>query len=125
MVVEVSVADGLVIVAAYGDGSARYFHQSGAGVVWEHPDDSLQPQIEALLQAGQGVAQIIGPWDGPVPLPPPKTGEARITMLTPSGRHFGQAPYEALANDAVGGPPVAAGYALMMALIAKTEGQPA
>lgn len=123
VVVEVAVADGLVVVAAYADGSARYVHQSGGGVFWDKPDDSLQPQIDALLEAGQGVAQIIGPWDGPVPLPAPDTGEARLTMLTPSGRHFGQAQYETLANDAVGGPPMAAAYELMMALIAKTEGQ--
>jgi len=123
VVVEVAVADGLVIVAAYADGTARYVHQSGGGVFWEKPDDSLQEPIDALLTAGQGVAQIIGPWDGPIPLPPPETGEARLTMLTPSGRHFGQAQYETLANDPVGGPPMAAAYELMMALIAKTEGQ--
>lgn len=37
LVVEVSMPQGLDLLAAYGDYSARYYNFSGAGVVWEGP----------------------------------------------------------------------------------------
>jgi hypothetical protein len=40
-------------------------------------------------------------------------------MLTPSGLHFGQAPLNALANDAMAGPIINAALDLMQALIRK------
>ncbi|UOQ72994.1 hypothetical protein [Hymenobacter cellulosilyticus] len=52
VVVEVSLEQGLDLLAAYADGSARYYNYSGAGVVWENPDDSLAPLIRALLGPG-------------------------------------------------------------------------
>ena len=120
VVVEVAVDDGLIVVAGYADGTARYLHQSGGGVVWDRPNDSLEAPINSLLESGQGVAQIIGPWDGPPPEAPP-TGEARITMLTPSGRHFGQGDYGVMAADGIGGPVLAAGFELLQLLVALTE----
>lgn len=102
VVVEVALPEGLDIVAAYADGTARYFNHSGAAVVWEAPDNSLHSQIESVLRAGKVVVDQIGPWEDPRP-PAPPTGQARINMLTPSGLHFGQAPFEALAADQLGG----------------------
>jgi hypothetical protein len=49
----------------------------------------------------------------------------RINFLTPSGLHFGQAPYQQLASDGLGGPVLAAAVRLMQALIGKSpRGQP-
>ncbi|RTQ47116.1 hypothetical protein EJV47_19660 [Hymenobacter gummosus] len=120
VVVEVGLDQGLDLVAAYADGSARYYNFSGAGVVWERPDDSLVAPIQGLLAAGQRVAEQIGPWTEPRPAAPPK-GTVRINMLTPSGLHFGQASFEALWQDALGGPVLVAAQQLMEALIGKSE----
>ena len=120
VVVEVGMNQGLDIVAAYADGSARYYNYSGAGVVWERPDDSLDAPLQALLVAGQRVAAHVGIWEEPRPDAPP-TGSVRISMLTPGGLRFGQAPFDTLWQDALGGPVLAAAQGLMTALIAKSE----
>ncbi len=118
VVVEVALPEGLDIVAAYEDGSARYFNYSGAAVIWEHPDGSLDELVEELLEAGRIVVAQIGPWEDERPGPPPD-GQARISMLTPSGIHFGQAPLEALTGDPMGGRVIGAAVSLMQELICK------
>ncbi len=45
----------------------------------------------------------------------------RLNMLTPSGLHFGEGPFQVLAGDPMGGPIVAAALALMQRLIALSE----
>lgn len=120
VVVEVALEEGLDIVGAYADRSARYFNYSGRAVIWERPDESLDPAIDDLLAAGQSVADAIGPWLDPRP-PAPVTGNVRISMLTPSGIHFGEGPFEALAADELGGPPIAAAARLMAELIDMSE----
>ncbi len=120
VVVEVGLEGGLDLLAAYADHTARYYNFSGAGVVWEHADDSIDAQIDALLACGQTICDRIGPWEGERPGPPP-AGQARINLLTPSGLHFGQGPFELLSRDGLGGPALAAATALMQSLIAKTR----
>jgi hypothetical protein len=120
VVVEVSLKQGLDIVAAYADHSACYFNHSGAGVIWENLDDSLHDEITNLLNAGKNIIHQIGPWESERPGIPPE-GQARVSMLTPSGLHFGQAPFEALANDGMGGPVIQAATNLMQALIQKSQ----
>jgi hypothetical protein len=116
VVVEVGMPKGLDIVAAYRDHRARYFNYSGAGVLWERRDDSLDGLIDELLQAGSVVANMIPPWNQPKP-PEPKKGNVRINLLTPSGIHLGQGPVEALNQDAMGGPILSAAYGLMKRLV--------
>ena len=120
VVVEVGMDQGEDLVAAYADRSARYFNYSGAAVIWEHPDASLDGQVLGLVEAGQVLAGKIGPWNGPRP-PPVQRGEVRVNLLTPSGLHFGQGPFEALAADQLGGPVIHRARLLMEALIQKTE----
>ncbi|WP_210513666.1 hypothetical protein [Hymenobacter terricola] len=116
VVLEVALPQGLDLVAAYADNSARYFNHSGAGVVWDGGHDLAGGPIQALLAAAQPVANAVGPWlEARRPAPP--TGQARINMLTPSGLHFGQAPFETLFQDPMGGPVLARGQDLMQALI--------
>ena len=52
VVVEVGLDEGVDVVAAYADHSARYFNYSGAAIVWDHPNESLDGLIDALLNAG-------------------------------------------------------------------------
>ena len=66
------------------------------------------------------MAALISPWEGVRPDAPP-TGQVRISMLVPSGLHFGQAPFEVLIQDQMGGPVIAAAMQLMQTLIAKSE----
>jgi hypothetical protein len=120
VVVEASWNGGLDIVAAYADLHARYFNFSGAAVIWERPDTTLDVAIQNLLNAAQIVVNKIGPWTDRRPAPPPQ-GQVRINMLTPSGLHFGQAPFQLLASDPLGGPVVAAAMKLMKELMGKTR----
>jgi hypothetical protein len=120
VVVEVGMQDGLDLVAGYTDHHARYYNYSGAGVVWERPDDALDTSIDDLLKSGEVVLQAIGPWKGLRPPAPPK-GMARINLLAASGLHFGQGPLDSLAKDALGGPVIAAAFRLMQALTARTR----
>lgn len=118
VVIEVGMPKGLDLLAAYTDYSARYYNFSGAGVVWEHPDNSLDALIDSLLNASREVVAKIGPWDKERPAPPP-SGQMRLSFLTPSGLHFGQGPISALASDPIGGRVVQAATQLMQALTAK------
>ena len=120
VVVEVPMREGLDMLAAYSDHTARYYNYSGAAVIWEHPDASLDPGIDQLLEASRQVVARIGPWEGARPAPPP-FGSARLSFLTPSGLHFGQGPMNALANDPLGGRVLNLASGLMSALIAKTK----
>jgi hypothetical protein len=120
VVVEIGMPKGLDLVAAYRDHRARYFNYSGAGVLWERRDESLDGLIDELLQAGTVVAQVIGPWTQARP-PEPKNGNARINLLTPSGIHLGNGPVEALNQDPMGGPILSAAFGLMKRLVELTK----
>ena len=45
------VPGGLDTLAAYEDLSARYLNFSGAAVIWDHPDNSLDSETRGLMQA--------------------------------------------------------------------------
>jgi hypothetical protein len=120
VVVEVGLRGGTDFVAAYSDLKARYYNFSGAGVVWNHPDESLNVTIQRLLSAAQKIVSRIGPCLEARP-PVPAEGQIRINMLTPSGVHFGQGPIQVLQADALGGPVVNETIKLMQQLIAKTK----
>jgi hypothetical protein len=120
VVVEVGMPKGLDLLAAYPDHYARYYNFSGAGVIWEHPNSSLDPIIDELIVASSQVVLKIGPWDKERPGPVP-TGLMRLSFLTPSGFHFGQAPINTLAADPLASPVVRIAGQLMQALIAKTK----
>jgi len=118
VVIEVGMPDGLDLLAAYPDHTARYYNYSGSGIVWEHPDASLDSAIDQLLEVSRQVLAKIGPWDKPRPAAPGKD-HVRMSFLTPSGLHFGQGPMDVLSRDPMGGPIIHFGAALMSALIAK------
>jgi hypothetical protein len=120
VVVEVGMDRGLDLVAAYPDHHARYYNFSGAGVVWERPNNSLDKPIDDLLRAASDAVKVIGPWDKERPLAPP-SGQVRINILTPSGLHFGQGPFAALSKDRIGGPVLGLAFQLMQKLIQLTK----
>jgi hypothetical protein len=119
VVVEVGMDRGQDLVAAYPDHHARYYNFSGAGVVWERPNDSFDKPIDDLLNAARAVVKAIGPWNKERP-PAPTSGQARINVLTPSGLHFGEGSYSALSKDRMGGPVLGLAFQLMQQLIKLT-----
>ena len=120
IVVEVPMPNGLDLLAAYPDHTARYYNYSGSAVIWEHADASLDSPIDELLTTAAHIVQKIGPWDRPRP-PAPPAEQARLNFLTPSGLHFGQGPLEALAREPLADRFIKLAVALMQALIAKTK----
>ncbi|MEX2212953.1 MAG: hypothetical protein WD768_02420 [Phycisphaeraceae bacterium] len=121
VVIEVEVNGGVDLLAAYPNRSARYYNHSGKGIIWERPDASLDAAIDAVLSAGQTVLNMIGPWEGPRKGPPGKGG-LRLNMISPSGLHFGEGPFAALAAEPMARPLIDAGTALMQQMIAKDTG---
>jgi hypothetical protein len=119
VIVEVGMDKGVDILVAYADYNARYFNYTGAAIIWERPDSSLDQTIGSLLEAGRTVVQQIGPWENARP-PVPGNGSVRINLLTPSGLHFGQGAFEVLAKDPMGGPVIGLATQLMQELIAKS-----
>lgn len=116
VVLEVPMDQGLDLLAAYPERTARYYNFSGGGVVWERPDDLLDDAIDALLSAGQQVLNAIGPWEGTRP-PPPQMPRVRLNLLSPAGLHFGEGDFNVLAADPLGKPMIDAGTALMQRLV--------
>lgn len=118
IVVEVGMKEGVDLLAAYPDHTARYYNFSGQAIIWEHPDPSLDPAIHALLAAAEPVLQAIAPWPNTRPAAPP-AGQVRINLLTPAGLHFGQGPINVLGSDPFAKPTFDAATALMQQLIAR------
>ena len=116
VIVEVGMDRGLDLLAAYPDHTARYYNFSGRAVVWEHPDDSLDAMIDALLTAGSHVLERINPWPNPR-RPAPPAGVARINLLSPAGLHFGEGPLEMIGAEPLARPTFDAATALMQQLI--------
>lgn len=102
VVVEIGMKDGADMIAAYSDYGARYYNCTGASVVSETAAPALNAPIADILRAGQTATRMISVWKGKR-LPAPIHGQARISILTPSGLHFGESPYEALARNRIGG----------------------
>jgi len=120
VVIEVAHERGLDIVAAYADGSARYFNYSGVAVVWDLQDADIDRLVSELLSIGQSLVDVSEPWDGPRPAAPP-TGMVRINGLTPGGLHFGQGTFQVVSQDGLGGLALRGAFDLMQALIAKVK----
>ena len=124
VVVEVALPGGLDLLAAYADGSARYWNYSGAGVVWDAPDDRMRPRIDQLFAVSRAVVDAIGPWEGPRPAAP--TGDrVRLNFLTPGGLNFGEGPMGTFSRDLLAGPVISSAIELMHLLMAVKPPPPA
>lgn len=103
VIVEVPLQQGLDVLAAFADGSVRYLNQSGKVAIFE---EGGAPKVESLakelIDASQPLVNQIGPWDQ-TRLPPPQQGNVRMTFLVSDGLYFGEGPFEALKQDAMGG----------------------
>lgn len=120
VVIEVGMDEGLDVLAAYEDGTARYINYSGKLIVWETRTVESDPLIRQLFEASTIVLNNIGPWEGPR-RPAPTAGTIRLNFLVSDGLYFGEGPYEVLAQDQLGSPVINAAVKLMGFLIDRTE----
>ncbi|MBP7558174.1 MAG: hypothetical protein KA821_17990 [Chitinophagaceae bacterium] len=122
VVVEVALPEGLDVLAAYTDGTARFLHHTGRVIIWENGTDSRSRSlIDQLFAASASIVAQIGPWNQPR-RPAPAPGMARISFLVADGLYFGEAPINNLFSDPLAAPALQAATALMQFL---TSIQPA
>ena len=121
LVAEVSMDQGLDLLAVYADHSARYYNYTGSGIIWDQPDVEIGAKIDAIIQQGEHIIQFIGPWTAARPAAP-VTGNARINILTSNGLYFGEAGQMVLFKDAMAGKTMYAMLDMMETLINKTNG---
>lgn len=115
VVVEVALDEGLDVVAAYPDGTARYLNHSGKAIVWESPNADTNQLIQNILQHSTTVVNQIGPWEGER-MAPPGAGMVRLNFLVSGQLYFGQGPMNVFFNDPMAGPVLNATLQLMQYL---------
>ena len=115
IVIEVGMEEGLDVLAAYEDGSARYINHSEKIIFLEAPTDKSTKLITDLFTEGRQVVKMIGPWDQKRP-EPPLPGDIRLNFLVADGLYFGQGPFEMLAKDPMGAPVIKCATDLMIFL---------
>jgi hypothetical protein len=120
VVLEVALEKGNDTLAAYGDYGARFSSHSGKLIAWESRDPQIDAHIDQLLNAGKRLAEKVGPWTEPRRAPP-TNGNVRVNLLTPSGLHFCEGPFSALARDPMAGPVITLGAKVMGALIGRAS----
>jgi hypothetical protein len=116
VVIEVPLDGGLDTLAAYVDGSVRYFHHSGK-VEMVEPMNALLPLVKRLAEASAAVVSRIGPWDR-ARLPAPRPGKVRLSFLVSDGLYFGEGDMQVMMRDGMAGPIIAHATELMQAVIA-------
>ena len=116
VIVEVPLRQGLDTLAAYPDGRARYLNQSGKVAIFEGGPPEVETLAKELVAVSQDLVNAIGPWDRER-LPPPRSGNVRITFLVSDGLYFGEGPLQALQSDAMGGPVLAKATQLLQAAV--------
>lgn len=115
VIVEVGLEQGLDVLAAYQDGTARYINYSGSMIIWESRNNSSDQLIKNLFTVSEAVVRQIGPWEADR-LQPPGPGAARINFLVSDGLYFGQAALAQLTSDPLAGPVMDAATTLMIYL---------
>ena len=118
VIIEVGLENGLDVVAAFKDGTARYINQSGKLIIWETKTDESEKLVDDLFAASLLVVSKIGAWDK-ARLPQPGKDQIRINFLVAEGLYFGQGPFEVLARYAMGGPVIHAAQQLLVFLTDK------
>lgn len=119
VIIEVGLEDGLDVLAAYEDGSARYINFSGKIIIWDTPTTESEQLLTELFDVGTAVVNNIGPWDGPR-RPAPSGGNIRLNFLVSDGLYFGEGPFEVLQQDEMGGPVIDSAVKLMHYLISES-----
>ncbi|HEX3964670.1 MAG TPA: hypothetical protein VHZ03_49820 [Trebonia sp.] len=91
-VAEMPITNAHDLLAAYSDGTARYFNYSGKALIWDiQTDVRVLGGVMDWFASAQVIARSVGVWEKPS-LPPLPGGHFRLAVLTPGGVRFGQGP---------------------------------
>ena len=119
VVVEVPMESGLDVLATFSDGGVRYINHTAKMAFVEALPSAMQSPQQALMKASAAAIKKIGPWDKPR-RPPPKAPLVRLTFLVSDGLYFGEAPFEAMIKNDIGGPVLDAASQLLSAVTSAT-----
>jgi hypothetical protein len=103
VIVEVALAGGLDVLAAYSDGRVRYINQTGKVAVFEGVPSQVDEKAKCLVASAVPAVKRIGPWEKKR-LPPPKKGNVRITFLVSDGLYFGEGPSSLMQQEPTAAP---------------------
>lgn len=123
VIMEVGLDEGLDVLAAYKDGTARYINYSGSIVVWDTPDYVSNQIRNDLFANSFEIVKKINRSEHARRSHPEK-GVARITFLVTDGLYFGEGPIEVLFNDPLAKPAVSNATELIAYLNGKTSSEP-
>lgn len=115
VIIEIGLPEGLDVLAAYSDGTARYINHSQKLVAWEAPTNESNALIQKLLENSLNASNQIGLWDKKRK-PHPSKDNVRITFLLSHGIAFGEGQCQLLSQDEIGGPILSSATQLMMFL---------
>lgn len=116
VIIEVSLPQGLDVLAAYSDGTARYINHTGKLIVWETKTKESTQLIKSLFKSSENVVSQIGPWEGSR-LSYPEKGNARLSFLVSNQLYFGEGSLDVLSADPMGSAVLNDGTKLMEYLI--------
>jgi hypothetical protein len=115
-IIEVSLPEGLDTMAVFADGGARYINHSGKVIVVEGKPNAFDDEISAVIETSKPIVAAIGPWDKER-LPPPAGGNIRLTFLVSDGLYFGEGPMDAMQQQPIAAPLIAAATGLLIKLV--------
>ncbi len=119
VIAEVGMEDGLDVLAAFSDGTARYLNHTEKAIIADAPTEATNTLISALWHHSISVVNKIGPWDKPR-LEPPRKGMVRLSFLVSGQLYFGQAPMDVFFKDPMAGPVLDSATQLMVYLTEHT-----
>lgn len=96
VVVELALDEGVVIIAGFSDGAARYFFSRGGGVIGDNMPESVKQAAKSLTQTAAPLARTMATG---VRRELPANKHVRVTLLTPSGMHAAE-----VADDSIRDP---------------------
>lgn len=115
VIVEVPLAGGLDVLAAFSEGGVRYVNQSGKLAVFEGVA-AIQPFVQRLFATSEPVVARIGPRVQPRRALP-KQGAIRLTFLVSDGLYIGEGPMDAMQREAMAGPVIQRATELLQTVV--------
>lgn len=101
VIIEVAMPNGLDVLAAFSDRTARYINHSEKLLVWETRTEQSDQLIDKLFSDSVDVVNQIGPWNEERRSFPVKN-VVRLSFLVSDGLYFGEGPFEILQVDPLG-----------------------
>lgn len=120
IIIEKGLPDGIEVLGAYEDHTARYWGADGVGILWSRANANLDDEFDALFAVAHVAVKKVKPRKGEHP-PVPVLGAIQISFLTPSGLHLGTGPAAILPRDPLAKSLVDRGEALVDKLLAQRK----